>query len=144
MSKLALAVLLAVVIAPAQDSKRKAIVPQGARVNPNFSPGIQFGDTLYVSGTTGTDPKSGQVPANFEEEVKQCLLNIGAVLRSAHMDFSDAVSVQVYLTDMDLFPRMNAVYQQTFKEPRPSRTTVGVTRLAAPGAHVEITVTARK
>jgi 2-iminobutanoate/2-iminopropanoate deaminase len=60
------------------------------------------------------------------------------------MEFSNAVAVTVYLTDMDLFARMNTVYQQTFPEPRPSRTTVGVTRLAAAGAHIEVTVTARK
>jgi enamine deaminase RidA (YjgF/YER057c/UK114 family) len=54
------------------------------------------------------------------------------------------VSVQVYLTDMELFQRMNAVYTSVFAEPRPSRTTVGVTKLALPGAHIEVTVTARK
>ena len=58
------------------------------------------------------------------------------------MGYQDVVAVQVYLTDMDLFPRMNAVYTTYFKEPRPARTTVGVARLAG-GAHIEITVTAR-
>jgi 2-iminobutanoate/2-iminopropanoate deaminase len=138
-----LAVLFFFVIAAA-SAQKKAVVPPGARPSPNFSPGIQVGDTLYVSGQTGSDPKTGKVPENFEDEVKQCLANIGEVLRAAKMDFSNAVAVQVYLTDMDLFQRMNAVYIQTFKEPRPSRTTVGVARLAAPGAHIEITVTARK
>ncbi len=84
------------------------------------------------------------MPESFEDEVKQCLASIGATLHAGKMDYSDAVAVQVYLTDMDLFQRMNAVYIQTFKEPRPTRTTVGVTKLAAPGAHIEITVTARK
>lgn len=124
--------------------KKKVIVPAGGRVGPNYSPGIQFGDTLYVSGQTGNDPKAQKIPENFEDEVKQCLANIGAVLRAAGYDYSNAVSVQVYLTDMDLFQRMNAVYTQTFKDPRPTRTTVGVAKLAAPGAHIEITVTARK
>jgi reactive intermediate/imine deaminase len=140
MSKLAVVFLFAVAIASAQ---KKAVVPSGARPSPNFSPGIQVGDTLYVSGQTGSDPKTGKVPENFEDEVKQCLSNIGEVLHAAKMDFSDAVAVTVYLTDMDLFQRMNAVYTQTFKEPRPSRTTVGVAKLAAVGAHIEITVTAR-
>ena len=140
MSKLAVVFLFAVAIASAQ---KKAVVPSGARPSPNFSPGIQVGDTLYVSGQTGSDPKTGKVPENFEDEVKQCLSNIGEVLHAAKMDFSDAVAVTVYLTDMDLFQRMNAVYTQTFKEPRPSRTTVGVTKLAAVGAHIEITVMAR-
>jgi 2-iminobutanoate/2-iminopropanoate deaminase len=60
------------------------------------------------------------------------------------MTYKDVVSVQVYLTDMDLFPRMNAVYVTFFADPRPSRTTVGVTKLAAAAAHIEVTVTARK
>jgi 2-iminobutanoate/2-iminopropanoate deaminase len=54
------------------------------------------------------------------------------------------VSVQVYLTDMDLFSRMNAVYTSYIQDPRPARTTVGVTRLASAKLHIEITVTARK
>ena len=90
------------------------------------------------------DPKTQKVSDNFEDEVRQCLANIGTILQAGGMDFSDVVAVQVYLTDMDLFPRMNAVYTATFKEPRPTRTTVGVTKLAGAGAHVEITVTARK
>jgi 2-iminobutanoate/2-iminopropanoate deaminase len=51
--------------------------------------------------------------------------------------------VQVYLTDMDLFPRMNAVYSTYFKDPRPARTTVGVSKLVGT-ARIEITVTAHK
>ena len=59
------------------------------------------------------------------------------------MGFGDAVAVQVYLTDMELFPRMNAIYTTYFKEPRPARTTVGVAKLVGT-AKIEITVTARK
>jgi 2-iminobutanoate/2-iminopropanoate deaminase len=128
----------------AKESKKKAITPAGSRPSPNYSAGIQFENTLYVSGNTGTDPKTQKISENFEEEVKQCLDNIGNILHAGGMDYSDAVAVQVYLTDMDLFPRMNAVYTQVFKDPRPTRTTVGVTKLAGAGAHVEITVTARK
>ena len=59
------------------------------------------------------------------------------------MTFQDAVTVQVYLTDMDLFQRMNTVYTTYFKEPRPARTTVGIARLVG-AAKIEITVTAHK
>ena len=128
----------------AKESKKKVVAPAGSRPSPNFSAGIQFENTLYVSGQTGSDPKTQKVPEKFEDEVQQCLDNIGGVLHAGGMDFSDAVSVQVYLTDMDLFPRMNSVYTQVFKDPRPTRTAVGVTKLAGAGAHVEITVTARK
>ena len=53
------------------------------------------------------------------------------------------MSVQVYLTDVDKFERMNAVYTSYFKQPWPTRTTVVVARLVGPG-NIEITVTARK
>lgn len=128
----------------AANSKKSVVAPAGVRPNPNFSAGMLVGDTLYVAGNTGTDPKTGKTPENFEDEVKQCLTNIGEVLHAGKMDYSNVVSVQVYLTDMDLFQRMNAVYTGVFKDPRPTRTTVGVTKLAAAGAHIEITVTARK
>ena len=75
---------------------------------------------------------------------RQVLDNIGIILREAKMTYTDVVAVQVYLTDMELFQRMNAIYTAYFKEQRPSRTTVGVTKLAAPGARIEITVTARR
>jgi 2-iminobutanoate/2-iminopropanoate deaminase len=139
-----LAIVTVAFIAAASKTSKKVVTPKDFAAGRPYSAGIQAGDTLYVSGQTGADPKTGKVPENFEDEVRQCLANIGAILQAGGMDFSDAVSVQVYLTDMELFQRMNAVYTQTFKEPRPTRTTVGVTRLAGAGAHIEITVTARK
>ena len=130
-------------LALAAPAAKKAVQPKDFPTGRPFSPGILVDGTLYVAGQTGTDLKTGKVPENFEAEVKLCLENIGLVLKEAGMSFDDAVSVQVYLTDMDLFQRMNAVYTTVFKEPRPARTTVGVTTLAGP-AHVEITVTAHK
>ena len=125
-------------------AEKKIIAPPEIPPSPNFSAAILTDGTLYVSGMIGTDLKTKQVPANFDDEVKAVLSNIGIVLKAGGMDYKDVVSVQVYLTDMDLFPKMNAVYTTFFKEPRPSRTTVGVTKLAAPTAHIEVTVTARK
>ncbi len=141
---LVLGVACLLTIGSAKDSKKNVVAPAGARPSPNYSAGIQVGDTLYVAGQTGSDPKTQKVPENFEDEVKQCLVNIGEILHAGKMDYSDVVAVQVYLTDMDLFQRMNAVYTGVFKEPRPTRTTVGVVKLAGAGAHIEITVTARK
>src|SRR5207244_4472990 len=103
-----------------------------------FSPGILIDGTLYVAGQIGRNLKTGDIPADFEEEVKTCLDNVGLILKAAGMSFDNAVSVQVYLTDIDLFAKMNAVYSTVFKDPRPSRTTVGVTKLAAPKARIEI------
>ena len=125
-------------------AQKKVIAPPEIPPSPNFSAAILSGGTLYVSGMIGQDLKTKQVPANFDDEVKAVLSNIGIVLKAGGMDYKDVVSVQVYLTDMDLFPKMNAVYTTFFPEPRPTRTTVGVTKLALPAAHIEVTVTARK
>lgn len=141
---LAAVFLMAAFYAASATSKKRIITPKDYPSGRPFSAGIQVGDTLYVSGTTGNDLKTGKVPDNFEDEVRQCLSNIRAILQAGGMDYSDVVAVTVYLTDIDLFQRMNAVYTQTFQEPRPTRTTVGVARLAGAGAHIEITVTARK
>jgi 2-iminobutanoate/2-iminopropanoate deaminase len=125
-------------------AEKKIIQPKQFATGAPFSPGVLVDGTLYVAGQTGRDLKTGKVPENFEAEVRQTLDSIGIILREAKMSYPDVVSVQVYLTDMDLFQRMNAVYTIYFKEQRPSRTTVGVTKLAAPGARIEITVTARR
>ena len=91
----------------------------------------------------GGEDAAGKIPGDFEQEVKQALDNIGAVLKTAAMSPEDVVSVQVYLTDAATFERMNGVYKAFFKDPRPTRTTVVVAKLVGQG-HVEITVTARK
>ena len=109
-----------------------------------FSPGILIDGTLYISGQVGRDLKTGTISEDFEAETKKCLENSGIILKAAGMSYDDVVAVQVYLTDVSLFQRMNAVYSSVFKHPRPSRTTVGVTKLAAAGARIEITMTARK
>lgn len=127
-----------------RGTKKRVVTPQDTPTGRPFSAGILAGDTLYVSGQGGVDPKTRKIPENFEDEVRACLNNVGAVLEVGGMNFSDVVAVQVYLTDMDLFQRMNTVYMEVFKEPRPTRTTLGVSKLAGAGAHIEITVTARK
>ena len=124
-------------------SDKKAIKPDPNAPSGPFSQAIQAGGTLYVAGQTGRTPKIGRIPDNFEDEVKQTLENIGVILKAAGYSFEDAVSVQVYLTDMDLFQRMNAVYMPFFPEPRPARATVGVAKLVGT-AKIEISVTAWK
>jgi 2-iminobutanoate/2-iminopropanoate deaminase len=146
-NNLLLAALL--VLSPASSwAEKKVIAPPefsqpGAPTLP-FSPGILVDWTLYISGQVGRDLKTGTISEDFEAEVKKCLENSGIILKAAGMSYDDVVAVQVYLTDVTLFPRMNAVYSSVFTEPRPTRTTVGVAKLAAAGARVEITMTARK
>jgi 2-iminobutanoate/2-iminopropanoate deaminase len=124
-------------------AEKKIIQPKEFAPGGPFNAAVLVDGTLYVSGQIGRDLKTQKVPEDFEAEVRQVLDNIGIILREAKMTYADVVAVQVYLTDMDLFQKMNGVYTTYFKTDRPSRTTVGVARLAAPGARIEITVTAR-
>jgi reactive intermediate/imine deaminase len=143
MRLLSAAVFAAMLTVPLSAAPKKVIHPKEFPQGRPFSPGILVGDTLYVAGQTGSDLKTGKIPDEFEAEVRQTLDNIGLVLKEAGMSFDNAVTVQVYLTDMSLFPRMNAVYTTYFKEPRPARTTVGIAKLVGT-ARIEITVTASK
>ena len=122
------------------QAEKKAIVPKGANPAGPYSPGIISGGTMYVAGQIGRD-STGATPDLFEDEVKACIGAIENILKEAGLNLSDAMAVQVYLTDMDLFDRMNKIYMTLFPEPRPARTTVGVSRLDGK-ARIEITVTA--
>jgi len=124
------------------SGERRIIRPSGAEAGGAWSYGILVDGTLYVSGMGGEDA-AGRIPTTFESEMKQAVANIGRVLDAAGMSRTDVVSVQVYLTDAALFERMNTVYKGLFSDPRPTRTTVIVSKLVGPG-HVEVTVTARK
>jgi 2-iminobutanoate/2-iminopropanoate deaminase len=138
-------VLIALAVAaPAPAlAEKKIIQPKEFAAGGPFSPAVLVDGKQYVSGQIGRDLKTQKVPEDFEAEVRQVLDNIGIILREAKMNYADVVSAQVYLTDMELFPRMNAIYTTYFKTDRPARTAVGVVKLAAPGARLEITVTAR-
>ena len=137
---LALVSLFALALSAAD---KKLIHPDGFPKGGPFSPGILAGNTLYIAGQVGRDLKTGSISDDFEAEVRQTFNNIGVVLKEAGMSFENAVAVNVYLTDMDLFQRMNAVYITFFKDPKPVRTTVGVARLVGK-ARIEITLTAVK
>src|SRR5271167_1056273 len=125
-------------------STKSGNTPVGAELVPAgtpYSPGILAGDTLYVSGLQGTDPKTHALPADFDQGVRNCLENIGHVLNDGHMNYSDVVSVQIYLDDISLFQEVNAIYQEYFKSPLPSRTTAQIAKLSL-GAHIEISAIA--
>ena len=134
--------LISMCASSALGADKKVIIPKGAEPNAGWSYGVLVDGTLYISGMAGEDA-TGKVPKTFEDEMKQALANISAVLTEAGMSFADVVSVQVYLTDGKLFDRMNTVYKATLPDPKPTRTTVVVAKLVGKG-HVEITVTARQ
>ena len=124
-------------------AEKKIIYPPEFRPNMPFSPGVLVDGTLYVAGQVGSDLKTNKLPESFQDEVRTTLDRIGIILKAAGMDFSDAVNVIVYLTDVSLFQQMNEVYTTYFKANRPARATVQVAALVG-GARIEISVTAKK
>tara|TARA_B000000557_G_scaffold190022_1_gene155747 strand:+ start:574 stop:1017 length:444 start_codon:yes stop_codon:yes gene_type:complete len=119
---------------------RKAITSDNApaALGP-YSPGVQVGEFLFLSGQIGLNPESGKlVEGGIKEQTKQVLDNLGAVLKEAGMDYENVVRATVYLSDMNNFQSMNSVYSGYFNSPHPpSRSTVEV-RLLPKGALVEI------
>jgi 2-iminobutanoate/2-iminopropanoate deaminase len=144
MHKITIAVAACALLCLPAFAAKKAVHPKEFPKGRPFSPGIIVGNTLYVAGQIGQDLKTGKVPADFAAEVRQTLDNIGLILKEGGFSFDDVVAVNVFLTDMSLFPKMNEVYNTYFKDPRPVRTTVGTPALAGGAAHIEITVTAAK
>ena len=95
-----------------------------------YSQAIKAGNTLYCSGQIAIDPKTGElVTESIEAETKQVLDNLGAVLKEAGMNYSDVVRATVYMTDMENYKRINAVYGQYFTENPPARVAVQVANL---------------
>jgi 2-iminobutanoate/2-iminopropanoate deaminase len=111
---------------------KKAVLSQDAPapIGP-YSQAIQAGQTLYISGQIAIMPATGEIiTGNIEEETHQVLKNIGAILQSAGLGYDDVVSCTVYITDMGMFSRINAVYAQYFSgSVPPARATIQVSGL---------------
>ena len=103
-----------------------------------FVPANKYGDTVYVSGQIGQDPKTGKlVEGGVLAEAEAALQNFSAILEAAGKDFSSVIRACIYLTDMDDFARVNEVYAKYAKEPFPARTCIAVAALPL-GASFEI------
>jgi 2-iminobutanoate/2-iminopropanoate deaminase len=95
-----------------------------------YTPGIVFGNLVFVSGQVPMNPDTRQiVEGEFEEHVRQCLANVQAILKQAGSDLEHCVKVTVFLKDMNNFARLNAVYNTYFDGVKPARTCVEVARL---------------
>jgi 2-iminobutanoate/2-iminopropanoate deaminase len=93
---------------------------------------------IFVSGTLGMDPNTGELePGGIEAQTRRSLENLKAVLSAAGSSLDQVVKTTVFLKDMKEFPRMNAVYAEYFQKDPPARSTVEVAALPK-GAAVEI------
>ena len=129
-----------------RNQKRKYIYPAGVKPAPTdlFSGGVMVGDLFYLSGQGSRHYKTKEFPqGEIEAHVKQTMDNLGAVLKTAGMDFSHVVKTNIYLTDMNNFSRMNEVYRSYFKSDPPARTCIAISKLVRDSG-VEITFVAAK
>jgi len=111
-------------IAGADLSKRKAIRPRNMPPSPTASPGVLYGNTLYLSAKDGFIPGQGIVTPDFELQLRQSMRNLLDGLEEADMSFSDVTFSTVYLRDMKDFPKLNPLYRAFFEGTLPARTTM--------------------
>jgi len=111
-------------IAGADLTKRKAVRPRNMPPSPTASPGILYGDTLYLSAKDGFIPGQGMVTPLFDLQLRQSMRNLLDGLEEVDMDFSNVVFSTVYLREMKDDQQMNPLYGKFFKPPYPARTTL--------------------
>jgi len=108
-----------------------------------YSQAILSGGLLVSAGQIGLDPSTGSlVEGGVEEQARQVLRNLRAVLAAAEMEVGDVLKTTIYLLDMEDFEAVNGVYGEVFGEVLPARSTVAVAGLPL-GALVEIDLIAR-
>ena len=121
---------------------RKYIKPEGTTPRP-FNEAVIVGDTMYVAGHIGIDPKTGKPPADVDEEIKLLLDSFKATVEQGGMTMDDLVMVQVHCSDLSLYSKFNAAYVKYFKGDLPARAFLGSGPLLF-GAHFEMLGTAVK
>src|SRR6266704_568501 len=101
---------------------RKEPVRTGpAPMNLPFSPGIKFGDLIFVSGQGPIDQNGKVVPGDVKSQTKTTLENFRRVLVSAHSGFEYVLQTTVYLSDLNDYSDMNEAYSTFFPDPKPAR-----------------------
>lgn len=110
---------------------RKIIVTdQAPAAIGTYSQAVQSGSTLYLSGQIPLDPQTMQVvDGPIEQQVRRVFDNLRAVCRAAGGDLDSIVKLNVYLTDLAHFAKVNEIMAEYFQQPYPARAAVGVREL---------------
>ena len=96
-----------------------------------YNQAVLLGDILYTSGQIAIDPKTGELAIdNIESETTLVMENLKAILEAANMTFKNVVKSTIFISDMNNFSKINAVYNRYFDtETAPARETVEVANL---------------
>lgn len=102
-----------------------------------YSQAIRIGDTVYLSGQIGLDPITMQMVEGIDAQIHRVFRNLRAVASAADSSFDDMMKLNVYLTDLANFSKVNEIMATYFRQPYPARAAVGVAALPR-GALVEM------
>ena len=137
------ATIAAAFLAPAllAQTPVRAVIPEQSDARPNhfYSPGVDAGDYVYISGQGPRRP-DGTLLAHFPEQVRQALDNVQAVVKSAGLSLDHVVYMQVYLEDMSRYAELKQVVSSYFGKSEPAAAVLGVAR--TPDSAIEINAVA--
>jgi reactive intermediate/imine deaminase len=119
------------------QSKRRVINLPDRSPQAAFSNAILVGDTLYISGNIGLDPKTGKAPEKIDDEIKLLLDSYKTLLAQAGFTMDDLVYVQIACTDLSYYDKFNAAYKTYFSKDLPAREFIGVAAILR-GGHFEM------
>jgi 2-iminobutanoate/2-iminopropanoate deaminase len=102
-----------------------------------FSDAVLVGNTLYIAGHIGLDPKTAQAPADAELEAHLVMDGIKKTVENAGFSMDDIVQMQIFCTDLKLYDTFNGVYKTYFHGDFPARAFVGTDKLLRNG-HYEV------
>jgi reactive intermediate/imine deaminase len=94
-----------------------------------YSQAVRCGDTVYLSGQIGLDPRTMQLVEGIDAQVRRVFDNLQAVAGAAGGSLADAVKLTIYLTDLAHFSRVNEIMAAYFNQPYPARAAIGVASL---------------
>jgi enamine deaminase RidA (YjgF/YER057c/UK114 family) len=128
---------LAVAVPVRGAAARRHVNLPGRTVQAPFSDAVVVGDTVYLAGRIGVDPKTGKAPDDLDQEIRFLLDGVKAVLAETGTGMDDLVSVQIFCPDLSLYDRFNAAYRGYFGKDVPARAFVGSGPLLR-GGHFEM------
>ncbi|WP_371323542.1 RidA family protein [Dechloromonas sp. ZY10] len=117
-------------------SKTIIATPHAPAAIGTYSQAVRVGDTVYLSGQIGLDPATMQMVDGIDAQIVRVFDNLKAVAEAAGGSLADVVKLNVFLTDLGNFAKVNETMAQYFSEPFPARAAVGVKELPR-GALVE-------
>ncbi len=118
----------------------KPIVPPGASIVGPYSPALQVGNFLYVSGQGALNAK-GELAPTAADQLRQCLANVKSILEAAGLTMEHVVYSHVYVTDISTYDELPAVWSEYFKSAGPARAVLGVAAMPV-NTRVEINAVA--